>query len=508
MKTNSIIVLAIAALVTFIGCVKDSLESQDGAMLVDMSFTASFNDLSTKTVLLDTDESNLINWCSDDRISVFPSSSNWSTEFKTEDEGESVTFKGQVSQDDMYVAAYPYQSGAYLSYADSKVYMDLPHNQSAKLGSFADDLMISVSRPVEAGGNLAFLNACGVIKFTIPSGIVSVSFGGNNGENLAGRLEIVWSDDGLTSRIENNERSVIVLKNEDNSELEAGTYYMVVAPTVFNYGFKISLTDSDGNVYVKKSSKEQKVDISRMLNLGEIDLGEPVSPPSQLYFVGSETNWGFVPMFSYPLDRFKFRHGFVATQAGEFKFGTQEGSFDNMYVSQYYYSDIYFSDALLITEGHDSKWKFQEDQINKAYKIEFDTTPLAERMVIEEFSGYDGIWLVGDATPAGWSVPTSEDPNPEARMEYDEDTYKYTWTGDLTSGEIKFTLASNQEWYGKWLMAPSAGQEFSQAEDMDMCYVNLDIYPGNDLKWNVKDKGNYTITINALTEKMTVVKNQ
>lgn len=53
----------------------------------------------------------------------------------------------------------------------------------------------------------------------------------------------------------------------------------------------------------------------------------------QLYFVGNATDWGFVKMKQDVLDPYLFRFGkfFEVGKGGEFKFGTSDGSWENMY---------------------------------------------------------------------------------------------------------------------------------------------------------------------------------
>ena len=93
-------------------------------------------------------------------------------------------------------------------------------------------------------------------------------------------------------------------------------------------------------------------------------------------------------------------------------------------------------------------------------------------------------------------------------MEKDtDDGFTYSWSGDLAVGELKITLNKVLAFDGKeWLMAPVKGQALTVGTDQDILYV--DNYPDIDHNWSVTEAGNYTITINTLTEKMTVVKNE
>lgn len=62
------------------------------------------------------------------------------------------------------------------------------------------------------------------------------------------------------------------------------------------------------------------------------------------------------------------------------------------------------------------------------------------------FEPYTEISLIGAATPAGWTLPSSA---PMTKI----DEYTYQWTGNLTTGEIKFTCDNQSDWMGAWFMA-------------------------------------------------------
>lgn len=119
------------------------------------------------------------------------------------------------------------------------------------------------------------------------------------------------------------------------------------------------------------------------------------------------------------------------------------------------------------------------------------------------FEPYTEISLIGDATPADWTLPSSA---PMTKI----DEYTYQWTGNLTAGEIKFTCDNQSDWMGAWFMAVENGLTF-EAGEYDMYWIdktNPDYgYGSLDNKWVVTDPGNYTITLYQATEKLLVQKN-
>lgn len=240
-----------------------------------------------------------------------------------------------------------------------------------------------------------------------------------------------------------------------------------------------------------------------LLNLTlQIETAEVNTPPfSQIYFVSEANSWSFEPMTQDPVNPFIFRYG-AEIGNGQFKFGTTPGSWDNMYKTDADNSDYTHTTVVFVSgSAPDNKWLLYADTPNKPYKIALDITPDKESMVMKEFTPYAQIWMIGDATPNGWSLD-----NPTA-MQQGDDAYTFTWTGTLSSGELKFTCDCQSDWNGDWFMASEENKVF-EAGTETVCFVDKSL-PENgsvDRKWKVS-AGNYTIVLNQLTETMTVTKN-
>jgi hypothetical protein len=121
------------------------------------------------------------------------------------------------------------------------------------------------------------------------------------------------------------------------------------------------------------------------------------------------------------------------------------------------------------------------------------------------------IYLVGDATPNGWDI------NNATPMTATSDPMVFTWTGQLNAGEIKFSFDKKSDWNGAWLMcglgndvAPTGAEEhalFINKSDENLKGQYLDKNIGDvDQKWKINSSGTYTITINQLTETITIAK--
>ena len=233
----------------------------------------------------------------------------------------------------------------------------------------------------------------------------------------------------------------------------------------------------------------------------------------QLYFVGNATDWGFVKMKQDVLDPYLFRFGkfFEVGKGGEFKFGTSDGSWENMYKAKN--ADAAYTDTeVVFVKGFDpdNKWVLKDGECGKAYKICMDIRSGKERMMMSEFTPYEMIYMVGDATPAGWTIG---DATP---MQTTDNPYVFTWKGTLNAGELKFTCDKQEDWNGAWFMSAVADKQptgetepmlFLDKSDEAFKAQYLDVMVGGiDQKWKITTAGSYLITLNQLEETISIVK--
>ena len=222
---------------------------------------------------------------------------------------------------------------------------------------------------------------------------------------------------------------------------------------------------------------------------------------SMIYFVGSFTGWGFEPMVQDKANPFVFRLGREMTWngGGEFKFGTAQGSWDNMYHptiadAPYTHTEVTQDDS------DDRKWLMSESECNQVYKMALDITEGAESFKMYPFTPYPMIYLVGEATPNGWDI---NDATPMVPVE--GDPYTFIWTGNLATGEMKFTCDKQSDWGGAWFLAYENGLAPDGEEQQMVFSAKGD--GGNDRKWNITAAGSYTIVLDQLQETVAIIKN-
>ena len=238
-----------------------------------------------------------------------------------------------------------------------------------------------------------------------------------------------------------------------------------------------------------------------------------VTPPyDAIWFIDGMDGYSFKPMTQDALDPFLFRYGAEFNNEGDFKFATASGSWENNYKATQ--PDAPYTDSSVeFVPGFDpdNKWRLKSDELGKAYKICLDIRSGNERMLMSVFTTYETIWLVGDAAPGGWSL---DDAVPMAKDE--SNPYVMTWTGTLNAGELKFTCDRSSDWNGAWFMsaengaAPTGQEEKAlfidkKSDALKAQYLTTDIM-NVDNKWKIAEAGTYNITLNQLTETITIAK--
>lgn len=266
-------------------CSKDEMPFEDeipadtdsslNAGKVKMEFKAGIDAVS-RTVLT---TGNAVEWEADDAISLFDPDSN--NKFTTSTGGQSVTFTGSAKDNqDIYYALYPYDGKATIS--DNVITTTLPAEQTARAGSFAKMLNPSVAKS-GSDKTLEFKNTCAVVKFTLrytgSNNIKKVMFRGNNGEPLAGPIQIDASADIPVATVQTDFAGTEVTLNGVFTSGE--TYYFVTAPAELSSGLTITFYDNSGNEWEKVGQKATTLTASRILNLGEVAPGD--FAPSQGY---------------------------------------------------------------------------------------------------------------------------------------------------------------------------------------------------------------------------------
>lgn len=126
---------------------------------------------------------------------------------------------------------YPYNSSATCN--GSSITTTLPAIQYGVADTFADDLFITAAHSEDI--NLHFYNVCGGIKFSLSrNDITSITFRGNNNEDIAGDISITFVDALPRASITNGIKSITLFPKTGGVFTQNTNYYIVILPTLLS----------------------------------------------------------------------------------------------------------------------------------------------------------------------------------------------------------------------------------------------------------------------------------
>jgi len=269
MKTLRILTLAAAALISAACGNEDFLENpgNEAAKPVLMTFTADVPQTRTQLAA-----GNEVHWTEGDQIALWDGSGAYQKLMVDAESinGSKATFSGPATPGADYTAFYPLI--AVESMDATSVVFNLPAEQTAVAGTFANQLAPSLAKATGGSTNLVFNNLCALVKFTAGADMAGEGtltlVGGNATEALAGKYWLEYST-GNQSPAERAYR--IALKGT----FEAGKdYYFVVLPGTLANGFSLLYEDSKSKLYRKATGKSTELQAGRILNLGELKLAD------------------------------------------------------------------------------------------------------------------------------------------------------------------------------------------------------------------------------------------
>ena len=266
MKTLRILTLAAAALISAACGNEDFLENpgNEAAKPVLMTFTA--DGPQTRTQL----DGHDVHWVEYDQIALWDGSGAYQKLMvdAASINGSKATFSGPAIPGADYTAFYPLI--AVESMNATSIRFNLPAEQTAVAGTFANQLAPSLAKATGGSTNLVFDNLCALVKFTAGADMAGEGtltlVGGNATEALAGKLTCNTADGTLTAAVK---ATRIALKGT----FEAGKdYYFVVLPGTLANGFSLLYEDSKSKLYRKATSNPAPLQAGRILNLGTLAL--------------------------------------------------------------------------------------------------------------------------------------------------------------------------------------------------------------------------------------------
>ena len=259
--------MAFAAIVSFASCSSEdnntTIENESAVKVMTFTATQQGDEQSTRAAI-STSDSKVINWESNDQISIFDGTNN--KQFTLTDGAGSTSgkFSGEAEQSTSYTAVYPYQSTASLS-GDDVTNVTLPATQNATDNSFDKNAALMMAQSDNT--TLNFKNVVGYVKVKPKfacSKIVLQAAGAS--EYLAGRCTLSYGE-GMPSIAFTSEQSTSITLS---GNITANTAYYIAVPAVaLSAGWSISFTDNTGDVYTRTGSNSITFKRNTIINLGE-----------------------------------------------------------------------------------------------------------------------------------------------------------------------------------------------------------------------------------------------
>jgi hypothetical protein len=222
----------------------------------------------------------------------------------------------------------------------------------------------------------------------------------------------------------------------------------------------------------------------------------PVS--KELYLVGSATSAGWDIAKAIPLTP-------SASSPGKFIFQgiLSPGSFKlPVNTDACWCQDIYTKSAAdegmmvhnIGGSGDDLQWQITQ---GGQYKITADLLKLT--IIIEAVSGpsFTQIWMVGDASPSGWTVDS-----PQAFTQSQDNPFVFTYEANFVQGDFKIFAGPLGNWCGEWFRPLTNGQALSSVAVAQNSGCDVD----NKWKIAASDVGRYKITLDTQANTISIQK--
>ena len=249
-----------------------------------------FDDEQTRTYA---EQEKYLRWTSGDELSFFPVTSNVRYRFAGEtgaakgsfDKVTTTAVSGSVLAN--CYGVYPYRQNTSIN-TSGAISFELPAEQLYAENSFGvgANTMVAVTSS-KTDNSLSFKNVGGYLKLKLyGDGITvkSIAIEGNKSEKIAGAATIHASYGGVpTVTMANNATQVVTLDcgsgitlGKDKSG--ATQFWFVLPETTFEKGITITVTDSEGNVFTKSTSKSIAIERNLVQPMAALEVVMAAAP--------------------------------------------------------------------------------------------------------------------------------------------------------------------------------------------------------------------------------------
>ena len=265
-------------------CSVHELDTKDTLTQGEKVYFATLESYARPDTKVFVDDNVKIHWDADDRISLFETT--WNREFRfTGNSGDRDGYFSLVTDDfgsgnpiDFLCAVYPYRNSTNIDNNDVLT-LTLPSKQTYREGSFGAgaNTMVSVTKD----DPLVFKNVGGYLVFSLYGdgvSVLSIKLEGRNEEPLSGEATmtpVIEAIPKITMAAEAG-KSISLTSNKPvelgASKEDATEFWLVVPPTPFSKGFKLTVTGSDGKEFIKETEMELSVERNKVLRIAPLEV--------------------------------------------------------------------------------------------------------------------------------------------------------------------------------------------------------------------------------------------
>lgn len=284
-----------------VSCSVHEIETIDPVTAGDDVFFASLESYSTPDTRVYVDNDNsvdgkfMIFWNAKDQISIFNETTlNQKFEFLGETGANSGYFEN-VSEEtggnqvDYIFAVYPYQESTSLD-ESGVLTLTLPAKQDYKEKSFGPgaNTMVSITSTDIDDNLLRFKNVCGYLVFKFYGGddendlsIKTIKLEGRNNELLSGEATVTPDNDGIPTIVMSPTAGESITLDKKvklgKTIADATVFWMVVPPTRFSQGFKVTVKDKDNHVFTMETDNDLTIVRNHVSTMSAVEVTFPVS---------------------------------------------------------------------------------------------------------------------------------------------------------------------------------------------------------------------------------------
>ena len=270
-------------------------------------YSASFDQAETKAVLNETKLQS--EWVAGDAITVLDGAKAWN--FTTTQAGTDADFANSEGFGEYRPVVAVYPKGAWTAnLADKTVNAYISTWQQAQKGTYHADAALAVA--YSENNEFSFKNAHALLKFQVNAdNVTHLVFHGNNEEAFTGNMLVTLGDDNTIASVvaqdteftEGDNKRIgkgtwvecYAWQSDDEKYFEKGaTYYIAVAPQVFENGVSVKIRINEGaETLAKTTTKKVEVKRNTIVDLGVIEYVAPEPDDVTVQYwavVGSMTN--------------------------------------------------------------------------------------------------------------------------------------------------------------------------------------------------------------------------